>query len=68
MEHTAAKRSSQNVLHDWREIIREIREEDALHRLWENYKADNAYAAELAFDEVVDTVERVGGLLDGDML
>lgn len=68
VEHTAAKRGSQNVLHDWREIIQEIREEDALHRLWENYKADNAYAAEMTFDEVVDTVERVGGLINGEML
>lgn len=42
----------------------DIREEPALYQLWDNYVADNKYIGELAFHEVLDTVEEVAELLD----
>lgn len=42
----------------------DIREEPALYQLWDNYVADNKYIGELAFQEVLDTVEELGKLLD----
>ena len=61
--HTAKKRGSARALADWEEIIQDIREEPALASLWHNYAADNPYIGKLQFSETVNTVERIGRLL-----
>ena len=60
---TAKKRGSARALADWEEIIQDIREEPALASLWHNYAADNPYIGKLQFSETVNTVERIGRLL-----
>ena len=62
--HTAQKRDSVDDIHDWKDIMEDIREEPALYRLWENYAADNKYIGELSFGEVLDTADEVAKLLD----
>ena len=61
--HTAKKRGSARALADWEEIIQDIREEPVLASLWHNYAADNPYIGKLQFSETVNTVERIGRLL-----
>lgn len=62
--HTAQKRDSVEDMKDWREILKDIREEPQLYLLWENYVADNRYIGDLKFHEVLDTVDEVAILLD----
>lgn len=59
--HTAMKRDS---VQDWKEILKDIREEPAMYLLWDNYVAENKYIRELEFHIVLDTVEEVAKLLD----
>ena len=63
MLHTANKRNSLDDVHDWKDIMTDIREEPVLYRLWENYVAENKYIGELAFHEVLDTADEVAKLL-----
>ena len=62
--HTAQKRDSIDDIHDWNDIITGIHEEPALYQLWDNYVADNKYIGELAFQEVLNTLDEVAKLLD----
>lgn len=62
--HTAQKRDSVDDIHEWKDILTDIREEPVLYQLWDNYVADNKYIGELAFHEVLDTIEEVAKLLD----
>ena len=62
--HTAQKQDSVDDIHDWKDIMTDIRKEPALFRLWDNYVADNKYISELAFHEVLDTVDEVAKLID----
>lgn len=64
VEHTAQKRGSMQDLHDWKEIIKDIRAEQHLSRLWEKYCEENQYAAGIWFNDVVDTVIEVAALLN----
>ena len=63
VEHTAGKRGSLEVLTEWEEILADIREEESLRNLWRNYISENPYAAELAFDDVVEAVGSIGKML-----
>lgn len=62
--HTAKKRNSMEDMQEWRDILRDIREEPPLYRLWENYTAENKYVGTLAFHEVLDAVDEIAALLD----
>lgn len=62
--HTAQKRDSLEDIHDWKDILTEIREEPALYQLWDGYVDANKYIGDLAFYQVLDTVESVAELLD----
>lgn len=62
--HTAKKRDSVEDIKDWRDILKDIREEPQLYLLWDKYIADNKYIGELAFNEVLNTVEQVAEQLD----
>lgn len=62
--HTARKRASVQDMEDWQEILKDIREERQLYRLWDNYVAGNKYIGELEFQTVLDTLDEIGELLD----
>ena len=62
--HTAKKRDSVEDIHDWKDILLDIRDENNLKRLWDNYVSENKYIGELTFQEVFDTLEEVAKLLD----
>ena len=62
--HTAKKRDSVEDIHDWKDILLDIREENNLQRLWDNYVSENKYIGGLTFQEVFDTLEEVAKLLD----
>ena len=60
--HTAEKRDSVDDIMDWRDILKDIREEPQLYLLWDNYAADNKYIGDL--NEVLDTVDEIAKILD----
>lgn len=62
--HTAQKRDSVEDIMDWKDILKDIREEPQLYLLWDNYAADNKYIGELRFHEVLDTVDEIANVLD----
>ena len=64
VEHTAQKRGSMQDMHDWKEIIEDIRAEQQLTHLWEKYCEENQYAKGVAFNQVIDTVDEVSNLLN----
>ena len=59
VEATSKKRGSESVLSDWKEICEEIKNEEALMDLWNNYIEDNRYADYLSFSDVADNVYNV---------
>lgn len=66
IEHTAVKRGSMDMLKDWKDIMRDMREETALYSLWRNYAAENSYAEGLEFHVLLDTVEEIAELIGID--
>lgn len=62
--HTAQKRDSVEDIMDWKDILKDIREEPQLYLLWDNYAADNKYIGDLKFHEVLDTIDEIANALD----
>ena len=62
--HTATKRKSLEILNEFIVICEELRNEDALHKLWNNYIEENVYAAHLRYEDMIDNVLEVGKYLN----
>ena len=59
LERTTQKRGSGVILTDYPEIIKEIRESDALRKLWEKYSREYEYAKGISFDDTCNTVQTI---------
>lgn len=62
--HTSKKRDSLEEIRDWKEILKEIREEPQLYMLWDSYLADNAYIGDLKFYKVMDSIDEFARRLE----
>lgn len=56
IERTSNKRGNQEIIKDYEEIIKDIKEDSYLRSLWEVYLSENKYIGDLTFDKVVDVV------------
>lgn len=58
---TTEKRGSSVVTKEYRKIMDTVRNSQIMHRQWNNYQKDFEYAADIAFEDICDTVV---GLMD----
>lgn len=56
IERTSNKRGSQEIIKDYEEIIKDIKDDSYLRFLWEVYLNENKYIGGLTFDKVVGVV------------
>ena len=61
---TAKKRESLALLAEWKEIIEDMKEDVSLGELWKNYCLNNAYAAHIDFESVMEVPEKIGEMID----
>ncbi|MDH6367608.1 MULTISPECIES: nucleotidyl transferase AbiEii/AbiGii toxin family protein [unclassified Breznakia] len=61
---TATERMSLELLNDWEEIIEDIRNENSLNSMWENYKEENPYVPDISYNEVVNNLFRFAQILN----
>ena len=54
---TAKKRNSISVLQNTRQILPALKESTVLQDLWKRYQAQNLYAKEITYSEVMETVD-----------
>ena len=64
MLHTAQKRESVEDIKDWKDILKDLREEPQIYLLWDNYISENRYIGNLEFHVVLDTLEEVAEALN----
>lgn len=59
IHRTARKRGSEEELKEWKEICDDMRVDEPLKALWDNYQKSNKYAETVDFDSTIDTVEEI---------
>ncbi len=62
LEATTEKRGSAELMKQYREILRTVKNSEVMKRQWNNYRKDFDYAAGIAFEETCDAVVEI---LDG---
>ena len=64
VERTSDKRGSQEIIKDYEEIIKDIKEDSYLRSLWEVYRSENKYIGNLTFDKVVGIVRIISNRIN----
>ena len=59
IERTTQKRGSGVILTDYAEIMKDIRQSDALRRLWDKYRREYDYAKDITFDDTCETIKTI---------
>lgn len=65
LEQTTKKRCSCSVLTDYAEIMKEIRKNDTLRKLWEKYSCEYEYAKGISFDDTCNTIQTIMNAIMG---
>lgn len=63
VKRTGKKRGSLAELADWKAVLNEISEEQAIRNLWKTYSNEYTYAKRITFDEIIATLQEIGNLL-----
>ncbi len=61
---TAKKRESLDDIRDWKDILKDIREEPQLYIVWDRYLVDNSYIGNLEFHNTLDVIEEIAEKLN----
>ena len=64
IERTSNIRGSQEIIKDYEEIIKDIKDDPYLRSLWEVYLNENKYIGGLTFDKVVDVVRIISNRIN----
>ncbi|MBR4831490.1 MAG: hypothetical protein IKZ97_02555, partial [Butyrivibrio sp.] len=54
------KRSSEDLLMEWNDICSEMRGDQGLKKLWQNYCDNNSFSRGASYDAVLNTVSEIG--------
>ena len=63
IEKTALRRDSYDLLADYESVVFELKDSEYQKRLWKNYQNENNYAKGIQFNDVYETVKKIGDLL-----
>lgn len=64
IERTSDKRGSQEIIKDYEEIIKDIKEDSYLRSLWDVYLSENKYIGDQKFDKVVGVVRIISNRIN----
>lgn len=60
---TANKRDSLQIMSEWKEILKDMKEDVGLKTLWNNYCENHSYAAEVRYEDIMGTILQIAETL-----
>ncbi len=61
---TSEHRESLDLIHDWKKTLKLLREDDDMKKRWKVYQNTYFYAKDIKYDELLDSIEKVGDIYD----
>ena len=59
LQSTCEKRGSADMLSNWKNVLKEVRSSDSMHKVWESYLKDTPYAAGIDFAQTMDAASSI---------
>ena len=56
---TSRKRNTEHLIHDFKDILQSVEENDTMRRLWDRYRADSFFVGDLEWTVVMHSVRKL---------
>lgn len=60
---TAKYRGTLEIVRDWKEVVEILKDDQTMQRQWERYKKNNFYADNIEYNDLIDSLNKVGEIL-----
>ena len=61
---TAQYRGTSEIIKDWKKIVEKIANDSKMRQQWKRYQKDNFYAEEIEYNDLINTISKVGEIFD----
>lgn len=61
---TAEHRNSLNSIKNWKVIVDELENNDIMKKQWERYQKDNFYAESINYEDLIESIIKVGKIFE----
>lgn len=61
---TAKHRNSLNSIKNWKVIVDELKNNDVMKKQWERYQKDNFYAESIKYEDLIESIIKVGKIFE----
>ena len=60
---TAEYRHTLEIIKEWKKVIIQLKENDAMKKQWEKYQKDNFYAKGIEYNDLLESLEQIGKII-----
>ena len=66
IQYTTEHRKSEEEIKNWRSVLEELRADEEMKKQWLRYQKNNFYAEGILYEELLESIEKVGEIFDTD--
>lgn len=66
IQYTTEHRKSEEKIKNWRSVLEELRADEEMKKQWLRYQKNNFYAEGILYEELLESIEKVGEIFDTD--
>ena len=66
IQYTTEHRKSEEEIKNWRSVLEELRVDEEMKKQWLRYQKNNFYAEGILYEELLESIEKVGEIFDTD--
>lgn len=59
---TAEHRNSEDIITDWKEVVKELENDETMKNQWKRYQKNNFYAEGIEYKDLIESIKKVGNV------
>ena len=59
---TAEHRNSEDIIKDWKEVVKELENDETMKNQWKRYQKNNFYAEGIEYKDLIESIKKVGNV------
>lgn len=66
IQFTAEHRGSEDVIKEWKEVLKELEDDETMKNQWKRYQKNNFYAEGIEYEDLMKSIKEVGEVYDSE--
>ena len=66
IQFTAEHRGSEEAIKEWKEVLKELEDDETMKNQWKRYQKNNFYAEGIEYEDLMKSIKEVGEVYDSE--